>query len=204
MSVRVKICGITSSVDAEMAVEAGADMIGLNFFPESSRFVDLEEAVQIVGVIPPEVCRVGVFVDAPRHYVEEVRAAAELGALQFHGNESDELVSGWPCKVIRAFRIEQESDVQAALDSIGQDYYHFEGDAGGGYGGAGVGFDWQVAREVPRDRLIVAGGLTPANVADAVRVLRPFAVDVASGVESAPGVKDARATMEFIQNAKTA
>ena len=136
--------------------------------------------------------------------VEEARLAARLHAIQFHGDEPAEMFLGWPCPVIRAIRVYDEANVAVALDSEKSDYYLCEGGANGEFGGAGVGFDWNLTRPVPRGQLIVAGGLNPGNVAQAVRATRPFAVDVASGVESSPGCKDQKATLEFVQNAKSA
>ena len=187
-----------------MVVAAGADMIGLNFYHRSKRFVDLAAAVEISEQIPEDVWRVGVFVNADRLEVEEARLAARLHAVQFHGDEPPEMLLGWPCPVIRAVHVHDQGSVTAALDSTGPDYYLCEGGANGEYGGAGVGFDWALARSVPAGKLIVAGGLNPGNVLQAVRATRPFAVDTASGVESSPGRKDPKATMEFIQNAKSA
>ena len=204
MAVLVKICGVTTPADARMVAAAGADMIGLNFYPQSKRFVDLAAAVEISEQIPDDVWRVGVFVNSDRMEVEEARLAARLHAVQFHGDEPPEMLLGWPCPVIRAIRVYDEGSIAAAVDSEGPDYYLCEGGADGGFGGAGVGFDWNLARQVPARQLIVAGGLNPGNVAQAVQATRPFAVDVASGVESSPGCKDQEATLEFIQNAKSA
>ncbi|MFP6662680.1 MAG: phosphoribosylanthranilate isomerase [Deltaproteobacteria bacterium] len=194
---------MTRAADATMAVAAGADMIGLNFSPSSRRFVSTERALVVAAAVPSPVWKVGVFVNSSRAEVEEIRHRVGLDALQFHGDEPAEMLAGWPCPVIRAFRIASAADASAALDSSSPAYYLLEGDAGADYGGVGAGFKWAWAREIPASRLIVAGGLKPENVADAVRSLRPFGVDVASGVESEPGIKDAAATAEFIQNAKS-
>ncbi|MEO2169032.1 MAG: phosphoribosylanthranilate isomerase [bacterium] len=204
MTVRVKICGVTTAADAKMAVAAGADMVGLNFYPSSRRFVSAERALVVAAAAPAPVWKVGVFVNSSRAEVESIRRQVGLDALQFHGDEPAEFLAGWPCPVIRTSRIASASDVGVALASSAPDYYLLEGDAGADYGGAGAGFEWTWAREIPASRLIVAGGLKPQNVAAAVRSLRPFGVDVASGVELEPGIKDAAATAEFIENAKSA
>ena len=187
-----------------MAVAAGADMVGLNFYHRSKRFVDLATAIEISEQIPDDVWRVGVFVNSDRLEVEEARLAARLHAVQFHGDEPPEMLGGWPCPVIRAVHVHDELSIQTALDAGGPDYYLCEGGANGEYGGAGVGFDWALAGNIPAGKLILAGGLNPGNVAQAIRETRPFAVDAASGVESSPGRKDQKATLEFIQNAKSA
>ena len=204
MSVRVKICGVTRPEDAQAAASLGADMVGLNFYPRSRRFVDQAVAREIADALPDEVWSVGVFVNASREEIEEIRATVGLSAVQFHGDEPPELATDWPCPVIRAFRLRTAGDADRNLAQHSADYFLCEGDAGGDYGGRGETFDWQWARPVPADRLIVAGGLEPANVAGAVRSLRPFAVDVASGVESSPGIKDFKKMQELIHNAKTA
>lgn len=204
MSVRVKICGVTRPEDARAAASLGADMIGLNFWPESRRFVDAAAARAVAAAVPESVWRVGVFVNASRAEIEELRDAVGLTAVQLHGDEPPELVDGWPCPVIRALRLTGSDDVARMLGGSEPDFVLCEGRAGGGYGGAGETFDWSWASAVPSDRLIVAGGLEPGNVGAAVRTLRPFAVDVASGVESSPGIKDAAKMRELIQNAKSA
>ncbi|HEY8514978.1 MAG TPA: phosphoribosylanthranilate isomerase [Candidatus Binatia bacterium] len=201
---RVKICGVTSSADARAAVEAGADMVGLNFYPRSKRYVTRERAREIVAELPPEVWRVGVFVNAARDEIERLRDELELDAIQLHGDEEPEVAQGLGCTVIRALRLRGPDDAARALDRWPVDYLLCEGDAGASYGGAGASFDWAWARAVPPARLFVAGGLTPENVADAVRALRPFAVDVASGVESAPGVKDHSRMAALVKHAKAA
>lgn len=204
MSVRVKICGVTRPEDAERAVRLGADIVGLNFYERSRRYVGLDAARRIVAAIPDPVWRVGVFVNATREQIEEIRSALALTAIQLHGDEPAELLRGWPCPVIRAIRLACPTDVETALAEYQPDHFLFEGKAGGGYGGGGETFDWSWVRPAPADRLFLAGGLTPENVAEAVRTLRPFAVDAASGVESAPGIKDESKMQELIHNAKAA
>lgn len=202
--VRVKICGVKTVADAEAAVAAGADMIGLNFYAGSKRHVSLDEARAIVAVIPARVWKVGIFVNATRADIERARVALALDAIQLHGDEPPEMTRGFPVPVIRALHLRAAGDAQAALARVDADYYLCEGDAGAAYGGAGATFDWDWARTVPRARLVVSGGLTPDNVAAAVRALRPFAVDVASGVESAPGVKDPARMAALVAHAKAA
>jgi phosphoribosylanthranilate isomerase len=204
MSVRVKICGVTSAADARDAAALGADMIGFNFWPGSKRAVGIDDAKVLAASLPGEVWRVGVFVNASRDEIERAVGSVGLDAIQLHGDEPDELLRGWSCRVIRAVRLSSADDEAARRAGELADYVLCEGRAGGGYGGAGESFPWEWASELPRERLIVSGGLHPGNVADAVRRLRPFAVDVASGVERVAGRKDAQRMAELIQNAKAA
>jgi phosphoribosylanthranilate isomerase len=203
-AVRVKICGITSVADAGAAVAAGADMVGLNFYPRSRRVIDVARAVEIVAALPEHVWRVGIFVNAERAQIEQIVDAVGLSAIQLSGDESSDLVEHWNVKVIRSLRLRSADDARRALDSCEPDYFLCEGHAAGAYGGAGVGFDWMWARDIPPERLFLAGGLTPDNVADAVRVVRPFAVDVATGVERSPGVKDPARMAALVAHAKSA
>lgn len=198
----MKICGVTRTEDAEAAASLGADMIGLNFYPQSKRYVDEARAREIARAIPDSVWRVGVFVNASRDEIEALRTSVGLDVIQLHGDEPPEMVCDWSCPVIRATRLSAEADVDKALADPQPDYILCEGQASGGYGGGGETFDWSWASRVPAERLFVAGGITPENVGDAVRALRPFAVDLASGVESSPGIKDVSKMRELIRNAK--
>jgi phosphoribosylanthranilate isomerase len=199
----VKICGVTSPEDALLVVEAGADAIGLNFHPASPRCVDVETAQRIVRVLPAGIQRVGVFVDAERERVEELASLLALDALQFHGDEDAEYCRGWSQKVIKAVRVRGPESLDAtrlpAVDLILADAY-VEGVPGGT--GRRVPLEWLAG--VERERLVLAGGLDADNVAQAVRLVRPAAVDVASGVERAPGRKDPEAMRRFVSNAKNA
>jgi phosphoribosylanthranilate isomerase len=200
---KVKICGLTSVADALMAAAAGADAIGLNFHPASPRYVTPEVAATIALALPPGVCRVGVFVDAPRATVADIAARVGLDALQFHGGEDADYCAGWDCTVIKAVRVRAPGALAAvaryAVDFVLADAY-VEERAGGT--GERIPLEW--VDGVEAGRLILAGGLNPGNVAEAVRRLRPGAVDVASGVERAPGVKDPEKVERFISNAKSA
>jgi phosphoribosylanthranilate isomerase len=199
----VKICGVTSVADALMAVDAGADAIGLNFAAQSPRRVSVDVAAEIASALPRGVWRVGVFVDAARDAVQSIAERVGLDVLQFHGSESVELCDGWDRKTIKAVRVRDAAALaQAAVyrvDFLLADAY-VEGIAGGT--GQRVPLAWLGA--VPRQRLILAGGLTPENVAAAVNAVRPAGVDVASGVEREPGVKDPEKVKRFIANARIA
>jgi phosphoribosylanthranilate isomerase len=200
---KVKICGVTRVEDALMAAAAGADAIGLNFYAQSPRCVTVAAAAAIAAALPPHVCRVGVFVDAPRDEVSAIAAQVGLDALQFHGSESAAWCAGWDRKVIKAVRVRDGAALARAaayaVEFILADAY-LEGQAGGT--GQRVPHEWLTG--LPPERLILAGGLNPENVAAAIRAVRPAAVDVASGVERAPGLKDPEKVERFIANARVA
>jgi len=199
MRVRVKICGITTPEDALTAAEAGADAIGVVFYKKSPRYVSPQKAREIARVLPPFVDVVGVFVDAPRKEVKEIAKLAGLSALQFHGEEPPGYCTGWNIRVIKAFRAgERFNPPKLALYKVNGyllDAYHPELP-----GGTGQIADWDVAlRAKEYGPVILAGGLSPENVAEAVKKVRPFGVDVSSGVEKAPGVKDPEKVRAFIE-----
>ena len=199
MSVRVKICGITRVEDAEATIAAGADMIGLNFFAESPRYLAIERARVVRETIGMRAKVVGVFVNASRGYVEQHCGALSLDMLQFSGDEDDAMLSGWPISVIAARRI--KAGARAAASSA--DYVMLDAFDPKLYGGTGRRIALDDLRALDLSRTFVAGGLTPSNVAE-VALLNPYAVDCASGVESAPGVKDHHKIRSFIINAKRA
>ncbi len=200
MQTRVKICGITRIEDVEAAVRAGADAIGLVFDPASPRCVDLERARAIVQAVPPFVMVVGLFVDAEPERVQEVLNGVRLDLLQFHGAESPEQCRRYARRYIKAVRMRPQLDVVSEArryaDAAGILLDSF---VPGVSGGSGRSFDWSRA---PRDLgrpLILAGGLTAQNVSDAIRRVRPYAVDVSSGVERSPGVKDPGKIAAFLE-----
>jgi phosphoribosylanthranilate isomerase len=201
--VRVKICGVTRLEDALAAVSLGADALGFNFWPRSKRYLPPAEARAIVSRLPPLVPAVGVFVDPTRDEVLRAVESSGVGIAQLHGDETPELCASLPLPVLKAIRV---ADARALAQLASYDVRGFLLDAPGpGYGGGGVTFDWSLVAEVAREMpIVLAGGLTPENVGDAVRTVRPWAVDVASGVESAPGVKDHEKLRLFIERAKEA
>jgi phosphoribosylanthranilate isomerase len=199
----VKICGVTSVEDALMAAAAGADAIGLNFHPPSPRCVDLDVAAQIAAALPARVWRVGVFVDRPRDAVRSIAARVGLDALQFHGSEDIELCRGWSCKTIKAVRVRDQATLPAAA-SYAVDFILADAYVEDLHGGTGARVPEQWLSGIAPERLFLAGGLTPENVAAAIRAIRPAAVDVASGVERAPGRKDPEKVKRFIANARLA
>src|SRR3990172_2889541 len=187
--IKVKICGITSVRDARVAAEAGAAAIGLNFFPRSPRCVDMQTAEAIVAALPEDVCCVGVFVDAARETVQRVASRLGLDALQFHGEEDAAYCRGWSRTVIKAVRVRhRDALIRAAAYPV--DFILADAYVEGLPGGTGERVPPDCLTGVARERLILAGGLTPENVAEAIRQVRPMGVDVASGVERAPGEKD--------------
>jgi phosphoribosylanthranilate isomerase len=199
---RVKICGITSPDDALVAAEAGADAIGLIFWAASARAVDLETAKVIARALPPFVSVVGVFVDESPDHVRTVADAVGLSAVQLHGSE---VVADWarfPRPVLKAMPVEAYADSpwQTARAAILVDAHDPVT-----VGGTGRTVDWDRARDIAATRrLVLAGGLTPDNVAQAVAHVQPWGVDVASGVERAPGVKDHDKVRAFIAAARAA
>jgi len=203
MRTRIKICGITRVEDARAAVELGADAIGLVFYAPSPRNVGPDQAREIVAAIPPFVTIVGLFVDPAAEYVESVLQACSIGLLQFHGDETPDFCGGFGLPYIKAVRVKADADLVQYLSPYHAargwllDAYHDQL-----HGGTGKSFDWKL---IPRDLakpIILSGGLTPDNVGAAVRQVRPWAVDVSSGVEAAKGIKDAAKIAAFIAGVK--
>ncbi len=205
MSVTVKICGITSQADALAAAKAGADAVGLMFYEGSPRCVSLEAARAIVEVLPPSVARVGVFVNAVDSVVKRVMRECTLNVLQFHGEESPEFCAGFGAMTLKAIRVKDESSL-AELERFGTDGFLLDAFSKDARGGTGEQFNWDLARQAAAcgKPIFLAGGLTTENVAEAVRVAEPFAVDVSSGGESEPGKKDAEKMRAFVAAAKGA
>ncbi len=208
MAVRVKVCGITSLKDAEASLELGADMLGFNFYTPSPRGISVEQALEIVARLPASTFNVALFVNESREHVAGIVASgakpgsAAYRALQFHGDESPEYCRGWSLPVIKAFRLKDKAAL-AAMSDFPVDYFLFDSWSSG-YGGSGATFPWEWLDGCDGRKLILSGGLRVENVEDAVRRLRPFAVDVCSGVEARPGVKDYGKLKEFIDAAKSA
>jgi phosphoribosylanthranilate isomerase len=199
--VRVKICGITSVADAEMCVNAGADALGLNFWSGSVRGCDEATARAIAQAVAGRVLLVGVFVDAGPSELARVKASVGLGCLQLHGEEPAALVQQFLPHAYKALRVRDGSAVETARSFPGE-HILLDAYVAGLPGGTGATFDWNVAKAVAAERkLTLAGGLTPDNVAEAVRAVSPYCVDTASGVESSPGVKSRSLIEAFVQAA---
>jgi phosphoribosylanthranilate isomerase len=199
MTVRVKICGITRVEDARAAIEAGADMIGLNFYVKSPRYVDVERAIEIRAAVGSRAKVVGVFVNAERSYIDERLHAASLDLIQFSGDEDDVALAGWPVPSIVARRLKAGESSSVTPDR--SDYVMFDAFDEKLFGGTGNRIALDQLRRFDLSRAFVAGGLNPDNVAE-VAALEPYAVDCASGVESSPGMKDHDKMRSFISNAK--
>lgn len=207
--VKVKVCGITTLDDAEKALEFGADALGFNFYPPSARYIKKESARAILLRLPEGTCNVAVFVNESKEEVREVVAQGELQygrqayrCLQFHGEENEEYCRGWPLKVIKAFRVKDQKSLRA-IEGFPADFYLLDSWSQG-YGGSGAAFPWEWLEGLQSGKIILSGGLTLSNVAKAVRRVKPYAVDVCSGVEARPGVKDHEKLKEFILRAKGA
>jgi phosphoribosylanthranilate isomerase len=205
MKTQVKICGLTSVADALAAAEAGADMIGLMFYDQSPRHITLATAVEISRALPPFVQRVGVFVNPTEALVTRAIAECGLNLLQFHGDEASDFCTQFGLMSLKAIRVRDAASLKQ-LDNFHTDAFLLDAYSKAGLGGTGEKFNWDLAIAAQKfgKPIFLAGGLTPENVADAVKQVRPFAVDVSSGVESAPGKKDAAKVRAFIAAVRAA
>jgi phosphoribosylanthranilate isomerase len=197
--VRIKVCGITSVEDALAAVEAGADALGFVFYEGSRRYIPPAEARKITGALPPFVVTVGVFVNASPEEISAVVRESGIGVVQLHGDETPELASRVPLPVIKAIRVGDSLD-RAEVELYPVQAILFDKRSDDMYGGTGKSFDWSILRGLDTGkRVILSGGLTADNVAEAVGIVRPYAVDVSSGVEDSPGRKNHLKLRQFIQ-----
>jgi len=204
-AIRVKICGITSVADAQVAVNAGADAIGLVFYAASPRAVSITQAQVIADSVGPFVTVVGLFVDAEKAFIDDVLANVKLHVLQFHGNESREFCEQFQRPYMKAIRMRPELDVTQAIDNYpGAAAILLDAYRPGIPGGTGETFDWQRVPPAATRPIVLAGGLTAENVALAIQSTQIYGVDVSGGVESAPGQKDTKKVEQFIHNAKRA
>jgi len=197
---RVKICGITRVEDALAAIELGADAIGLVFYESSPRHVQLHQAAKIVAALPPFVSVVGLFVDATAEQIREVLTHVRLDVLQFHGDESAEFCRQFNTPYLKAVRVRPETNlVQYATDYADARALLLDAFAEGIPGGTGHSFDWSLIPKGLTRPIILAGGLNAGNVTEAIRQVRPYAVDVSGGVEREKGIKDADKIAAFIR-----
>ena len=202
-AVRSKICGITRLEDALAAIDAGADAIGFVFYAKSPRAVSVEQARAIIAALPPFITTVGLFVNASRCELTEILEVVPLDLLQFHGDETPEDCDGYHRPYIKALRVQAGDDIAAGCRAFSRasgillDTY-----VAGVPGGTGEAFDWSLIPQELSKPIILAGGLTPDNVAQAIAQVRPYAVDVSGGVEASKGIKDhdkIRAFMRAVQ-----
>jgi phosphoribosylanthranilate isomerase len=202
--VKVKICGITSIDDALHAVACGADALGLVFYAKSPRMVSPDQARQIVASLPPLVTIVGLFVNEAPEKIREVVDFCGLDVIQLHGDEGPDQCLYPPHRVLKALRVKGEQSL-VGLDDYQVSALLLDAWRADSYGGTGHVCDWQLAAQVAaRRRVILAGGLTSENITEAIRLVRPYGVDVSSGVESALGRKDPDRVASFIRNSKSA
>lgn len=202
---RVKICGITRPEDGRVVADAGADAIGLVFYAPSPRFVTIEQAREVIEALPPLITKVALFVDADRTAVERVLAELSIDLLQFHGKEAPDYCASFGRSYIKAVRMAPDVNIEAVAESYATagglllDSYQK-----GVPGGTGHAFDWARVPKTMAMPIILAGGLEPGNVQDAITTARPYAVDVSSGVEASKGIKDAGKISEFMQQVHSA
>lgn len=200
----VKICGITSLEDARAAVEEGADALGFMFYAKSSRNLSPEKAAEIIGNLPASVRKVGVFVDAPIEEIKAVVLTTGVDTIQLHGGESPDICAALTgVTVYKAFRVKDATSLAHLKDYCVAGWL-LDSYVPGAHGGTGATFNWDLAAAAIKlgTPVILAGGLTPANVEEAIRKVHPYGVDVSSGVESAPGKKDREKIRAFIQAAR--
>lgn len=202
--VKIKICGITELGDALHAIDCGADALGFVFFEGSPRVITRNKARAIIAQLPPFVTVVGLFVNADPATLRETADDCGLDLIQYHGDESPETVRLAPRRSIRALRV-KGNEIFAEIDRYPASGLLLDAWVAGEFGGTGVLCNWEIAAEIAKKRpVILAGGLTPENVATAIQAVRPYGVDVSSGVEATPGHKDRKKVAAFIKAAQIA
>ena len=201
----IKICGITLEEDAENALNSGVDAIGLNFYAASPRYVTIEQATKISNLVKDNALIVGLFVNAEPDFVRQVQDKVPLDILQFHGDESSEYCEQFKRSYWKALRVKDSAEVagqilaHAKASAILLDAWHEEQ-----YGGTGETFDWDFIKDLTlSQKLILAGGINPQNAAQAVKQVRPWGIDVSSGVEESPGIKSAKLMKQFIEEVRS-
>lgn len=207
---KIKICGIKTLKDAFAAIQAGADYLGFNFYPKSVRFIEKSACAEITSVLKrehPQIKLVGVFVNSSVEEIKDILQTCHLNLAQLHGDEPPEMLSAFNGKAFKAIRLSSSESVapsvficESVTASVDKPAMLIDAAVKGVYGGSGVTADWTAAAQLAKKYpLLLAGGLTPENVADAVRQVKPWGVDVASGVESAPGEKDSGKMKAFVK-----
>ena len=200
---RVKICGMTRSADAQTAAQLGVDAIGLVFYDKSPRNVTPDQARQICTGLPAFVTRVALFLDPEISLVNQVLETLDIDLIQFHGSETAEFCASFGRPYIKALGMAGQNNLaDLAVDYQGASGLLLDSHLSGAAGGTGESFDWATIPEALRQSIILAGGLKPDNVAEAIRQVRPYAVDLSSGVEAEPGIKDAALMAQLIKEVK--
>ncbi|HEX3034699.1 MAG TPA: phosphoribosylanthranilate isomerase [Thermodesulfobacteriota bacterium] len=197
--VRIKICGITNLDDAILAVDYGADALGFMFYRESKRYISPEEAGKIISKLPPFVVTVGVFVNQELDEIRNAQKQANFDIVQLHGDESPDFCKSFGGRAIKAIRV-RDGQALKEVESYSVQAVLFDKHSNESYGGTGMSFDWEILRNFHTSKkVILSGGLSPENVAPAIRVVNPYAVDVSSGVEEYPGKKNPKKLKMFIE-----
>jgi phosphoribosylanthranilate isomerase len=202
--IKIKICGITNLEDALAAADAGADALGFNFYKKSPRYIEPDKAAEIIAQLPPFIMPVGVFVNEREEKIRENHALTCIQAIQLHGDESPEFCQRFGGRVIKAFQVKDKESLKTmAHYRVGA--FLLDSYKDGVRGGTGVAFDWHLAVVAKTfGKVILAGGLTPENVAEAVKLVQPYGVDVAGGVEREKGIKDHAKVRKFITEVRRA
>jgi len=202
--VRTKICGITSIVDAQAAVYFGADALGFVFYPPSPRYIQPDDAANIIHRLPPFVSCVGLFVNSDHKTLEKTISDTGIDLVQFHGDESEKLCKLSPKPWIKVIRVGTKTDLESEVNRYdGASSLLLDTDVPGSFGGTGKTFDWSLIPKNIGKPIILAGGLKQGNVVAAVKLVSPYAVDVSGGVESEKGVKDHNKMKEFIKQVRS-
>ena len=200
----IKICGITNSEDAAAAVKAGVNALGFIFYQGSERYVTPDAAARIAAGLPDHVSKVGVFVHEEKRTILEIARSVPLSAVQLIGNEGPDDLFGYDLSVIKVFRVKDDFEVEVLKNYI-VDAFLLDTHRQGTFGGTGETFDWNIAKKAQQyGRIIISGGLRPENVEDAIRFVRPYGVDVSSGIEARPGRKDHDRMRDFVARARNA
>ncbi len=199
---RIKVCGITSVEDALAAIACGVDVLGLVFYRKSPRAVSIEQACEIARHVAPFTCLVGLFVNAPERDIEAVLGKVPLSLLQFHGDETEVDCNRWHLPYIKALRVRPEIPVKEMIAPFSSaSGYLLDSYRPGVVGGTGESFDWELIPDNLDKPVILAGGLNPGNIQKAIMTVNPYAVDVSSGVERTPGIKDIDKIKAFVKAA---
>lgn len=208
--VRIKICGLTNESDAVAAIECGADALGFNFYRQSQRYLEMDEAEKWLATLPAQICKVAVMVDPPTKEALRIAALPFIDLLQLHGRETPAFCQNLAAAGVKFAKAMPVNHRQSAIEmsSFGTDLVVLDSQVGGKFGGTGRSFPWSLARSFvatnPDIKVILAGGLTPENVASAIEQVRPFGVDVTTGVEASKRNKDRERIRAFVEAARSA